>query len=88
MAFSLDGLLASASADKSIKLWATDFRCQATLQGHVLSVSAVAFHEKRLASASWDKSVCVWDVVTEQVVRRLQGHTDWVHAVAWAPGVT
>lgn len=51
-----------------------------------MSVSAVAFSQRWLASGSWDKSVCVWDVEAQRCEVKLSGHTDWVHAVAWAPG--
>ncbi|CAE8743180.1 unnamed protein product [Polarella glacialis] len=86
----MDGAwIASASADKTVKVWrAADGRCLATLSGHLLSVSSVAFSSdaRRIASGSWDKTVCIWDVEQGRAVLTLTGHADWVHSVAWAPG--
>jgi len=42
-----------------------------------------------LASASDDKTVRLWDVETSTCLQTLQGHSDWVRAVAFSPdGVT
>jgi WD40 repeat protein len=38
-----------------------------------------------LALAGDDHVIYVWDVETGREVRRLEGHTDWVHAVAFSP---
>ena len=67
-AFSHDSkLLASASRDKTIKVWdaATGVLLQ-TLKGHSDKVNSIAFsHDsKLLASASSDKTVKVWDAAT------------------------
>ena len=40
---------------------------------------------RRLASASDDQTVKLWDVATGQEVRTLSGHTDWVNSVAFSP---
>ena len=40
---------------------------------------------KRLASASYDKTVIVWDAQTGEKVRSLEGHSDWVNKVSWSP---
>ncbi|KAL2138077.1 hypothetical protein VTI28DRAFT_7495 [Corynascus sepedonium] len=38
----------------------------------------------RLASASWDKTVKIWDPATGQCVSTLEGHSDFVHSMAWS----
>jgi WD40 repeat protein len=50
------------------------------LEGHENVVSALAFSDngERLYSASWDKTVCVWNTETGQSEKVLRGHTDWV----------
>ena len=40
---------------------------------------------KRLASASGDSTVRLWDAATGAALQTLEGHTDWVSAVAFSP---
>lgn len=50
------------------------------LEGHENVVSALAFSEdgKQLYSASWDRTVRVWDSSTGRQEALLESHTDWV----------
>jgi len=78
--------LASASADKSVKLWdVTTGREIHTLTGHASDVSSIAFSpdSRWLASGSWDKTIKIWDVQTGREVRTLEGHTHHVYTVAF-----
>jgi WD40 repeat protein/serine/threonine protein kinase len=64
--------------------------CQAdeqVLSGHTSEVWAVTFSRdgRRLASASTDHTVRVWDAATGKLVRALTGHTGAVWAVAFSP---
>jgi hypothetical protein len=57
--------------------------CIATLQGHGHYVQALAVLDAgRLASASWDTTVKIWDVAAARCVATLEGHGDWVVALA------
>ena len=55
-----------------------------TLEGHTGGVNAVALTAdgKRAVSASWDKTLKVWDLESGRELRTLEGHTDGVNAVA------
>jgi len=89
VAFSPDGLfLASASRDKTIKLWdVATGEATATLLGHAESVLSVAFspNGRLLASASDDSSIKVWEVSTAHESRSFCRHTKGVTSVAFSP---
>jgi WD40 repeat protein len=57
------------------------------LLGHLGVVSEVAFSPdgKRLATASFDKTVKVWDATTGQELLTLRGHSDLVNSVVFSP---
>ena len=59
-----------------------------TLRGHTDAVNGVAYSPDgtRLASASSDGTVQVWDAITgQEVLPPLRGHTGVVYAVAYSP---
>ena len=64
--------------------------CLQTLEGHSGSVTSVTFsHDStRLASASDDKTVKVWDAVSGACLQTLQGHSSYVMSVAFSHNST
>jgi len=85
VACSPDGsLLASASTDKSIRLWNSHTGEQiAVMTGHERSVMTVAFSNdgRRIASGSDDQTVRIWDVGTGNSLLVLRGHEQPVTGV-------
>ena len=56
-------------------------------RAHRLGVECVAWSPDggRLAPASFDGTVRVWDAATGATLAVLEGHTGWVLSVAWSP---
>jgi WD40 repeat protein len=87
-AFSPDSrLLATCSADRTVRVWQIDSgECQ-VLRGHTDDVFAVAFHPdgRRLATAGRDRAIWLWDLGRGEEVARLPGHTSYVWSLAFSP---
>jgi WD40 repeat protein len=90
VAFSpLNSLIASASADNTVKLWYPDGKFFRTLSGHTDVVNSVVFSPDAttVASASQDKTVKLWTVDgRENIINiTLLGHKNIVNSVAFSP---
>src|SRR6266498_2537524 len=58
-----------------------------TYHGHLNAISDLVWSPDgtRIASASYDKTVQVWDATTGKRLLTYYGHTDAVTALAWSP---
>ncbi len=61
-------------------------RISSSLEGHTEAVLDVQFSNdcKYLASVSGDKTMRIWDTLTETSFVKLEGHQSWVMGVSWS----
>ncbi|NET49241.1 MAG: hypothetical protein F6K09_11055 [Merismopedia sp. SIO2A8] len=79
-------LIASASWDKTARLWRPDGSLVAVLKGHTGPVWGIAFSPdgKIVATASEDRTIRLWDS-DGNPIRTIAGHTARVNGVAFTP---
>ncbi|WP_414754496.1 AAA-like domain-containing protein [Anabaena sp. CCY 9910] len=79
-------LIASASIDRTIKLWRRDGTKIATLKGHQGAVRSVKFSPdgQTVASASEDGTIKLWKL-NGTLLKTFKGHTASVWGVAFSP---
>jgi len=90
LAFSPDGrqvVVAGRGKERTVKVWDARTGDELLSLKHDKFVTAVAYSPdgKRIATASWDKSVIVWDVAKGKQIFRLNGHTGFVYGIAYSP---
>jgi WD40 repeat protein/sugar lactone lactonase YvrE len=86
--FSSNTLLASASGDKSIKIWnVTTGHIVATMTNHTSGVLTLAVSPDNniLISGSFDKTIKIWNLTSFSLIKTLSVHTDFVRGIAISP---
>jgi WD40 repeat protein len=80
--------LASASTDKTIRVWNLARREEAfKLEGAPVEVQALAYHPhgRRLVSLGQDRLIRLWDIVTKHEILEFEEHLGHLRAVAFSP---
>ncbi|XP_038697663.1 U4/U6 small nuclear ribonucleoprotein PRP4-like protein [Tripterygium wilfordii] len=79
--------LATASADRTVKLWNTDGSLLKTFEGHLDRIGRIAFHPsgKYLGSTSFDKTWRLWDIDTGVELLLQEGHSRSVYGITFHP---
>jgi uncharacterized protein with WD repeat len=87
VSWSKGGALATAGADRKIKLWTAEGKEEATLEGHKDWVSDITFSPDgaTLASASHDRTARLWDVMEKKESASLGPHGSTCWCVAFSP---
>ncbi len=85
--YSPDGIIASASLDKTIKLWSNHGLLLKTLRGHSQAVYSVSFSpdSKILASAGVDKTIKLWNLSDGRLLKTISGHKQTINSVVFSP---
>ena len=83
-------ILVSGGEDRTIKLWnleTAEKQQPHILRGHAGSIWCVAISPdgRKIASASGDYTVKIWDLKTGQMLETLTGHLGEVRTVAFSP---
>jgi WD40 repeat protein len=88
VAFAPSGaFFATGGEDSLARLWTATGEPMRSLAGHAEYVTSVAVapDSVTLASASYDKTIRLWNAADGKTVRVLKGHTSWVNSVAFSP---
>lgn len=77
--------LATASADRTAKLWNTEGSLLMTFEGHLDRLARISFHPsgKYLGTASFDKTWRLWDIETGEELLLQEGHSRSVYGIAF-----
>jgi U4/U6 small nuclear ribonucleoprotein PRP4 len=77
--------LATASADRTARLWNTEGSLLRTFEGHLDRLARISFHPsgKYLGTTSFDNTWRLWDVETGEELLLQEGHSRSVYGIAF-----
>ncbi|MBD2358865.1 TIR domain-containing protein [Tolypothrix sp. FACHB-123] len=79
--------VASSEQENSVLSPPSGFKLRYTLEGHSDIITQIAWSAdgKKLASASKDHTIQLWNTETGELMSVLEGHTDTIFGIAWSP---
>jgi WD40 repeat protein len=79
--------VASSEQENSVLSPPSGFKLRYTLEGHSDIITQIAWSAdgKKLASASKDHTIQLWNTETGELRSVLEGHTDTIFGIAWSP---
>lgn len=77
--------LATASADRTARLWSTEGSLLRSFEGHLDRLARISIHPsgKYLGTASFDKTWRLWDIETGEELLLQEGHSRSVYGIAF-----
>jgi small GTP-binding protein len=71
---------------RKIAKWPSGLKLRKTLKNHAGWIGRIAWSPDGafIASGSDDRTICVWNPATGELVRKIEGHNDTVFSVAWS----
>lgn len=83
--FERHGGVIACGVDGTVRIWRGTSKL--TLEGHTDEVNSITLSAdgRLLASGGRDKSICIWNTLTGELLQRFEAHQDWVRVLRFHP---